>query len=110
LWVDLHRVLADALEASLGPREDRDPAQRLFAGSRADALRTSIAKACRAAGIPLFSPHDLRHRRVSLLHLRGTPWARIGEWVGQRNLAVTADTYTHVLTDETELDYGELLA
>jgi hypothetical protein len=55
--------------------------------------------------IPLWSPHDLRHRRVSLLHLRGVPWARIGEWVGQRNLAVTADTYTHVLTDETELDY-----
>jgi integrase len=76
----------------------------------ADALRTAIAKACRAGAIPLFSPHDLRHRRVSLLPLRGVPWARIGEWVGQRNLAVTADTYTHVLADETELDYGELLA
>jgi hypothetical protein len=34
------------------------------------------------AGIPLFSPHDLRHRRISLLHLRGMPWARIGEQVG----------------------------
>jgi integrase len=102
LWIDLHPVLAEALEARLGPREDRDPEQRLFAESGADALRTSIAKACRAAAIPLFSPHDLRHRRVSLLHLRGVPWARIGEWVGQRNLAVTADTYTHVLTDETE--------
>ena len=109
LWIELHPALADALEASLGPREDRDPEARLFAGSGADALRTSIAKACRAAAIPLFSPHDLRHRRVSLLHLRGVPWARIGEWVGQRNLAVTADTYTHVLSDETELDYGTLL-
>ena len=109
LWIDLHPALADALEATLPPREDRDPEARLFAGSGADALRTSIAKACRAAAIPLFSPHDLRHRRVSLLHLRGVPWARIGEWVGQRNLAVTADTYTHVLTDETELDYERLL-
>ena len=43
---------------------------------------------------------DLRHRRVSLLHLRGVPWARMGEFVGQRNLAVTANTYTHVLVDE----------
>lgn len=68
-----------------------------------------MAKACKAAGIPLFSPHDLRHRRISLLHLRGVPWARIGEQVGQRNLAVTANTYTHVLTDETELDYARLL-
>jgi integrase len=102
-------ALADALEASLGPREDRDPNVRLFAASGADALRTSIAKACKAAGVALFSPHDLRHRRISLLHLRGVPWARIGEQVGQRNLAVTANTYTHVLTDETELDYEALL-
>jgi len=108
--IELHPALADALEASLGPREDRDPEARLFADSGADALRTAIAKACRAAAVPLFSPHDLRHRRISLLHLRGLPWARIGEWVGQRNLAVTADTYRHVLTDETELDYELLLA
>jgi hypothetical protein len=38
------------------------------------------------------------------------PWARIGEFVGQRSLSVTADTYTHVLSDETELDHEELLA
>jgi hypothetical protein len=29
---------------------------------------------------------------------------------GQRSLAVTADTYSHVLADERELDYAELLA
>jgi integrase len=110
LWVELHPVLADAVEAQIGPREDRDPEARLFASSGADAIRTSIAKACKAAGIPAFSPHDLRHRRVSLLHLRGMPWARIGEFVGQRNLSVTANTYTHVLTDETEVEYERLLA
>jgi hypothetical protein len=43
------------------------------------------------------------------MHLQGNPWARIGEFVGQRNLSVTADTYTHVLVDEAELDYGRLL-
>jgi integrase len=107
---ELHPVLANALEAALGSREDRDQAARLFADSGADALRTAIAKASKAAGIPLWSPHDLRHRRISLLHLRGVPWARIGEFVGQRNLSVTADTYTHVLVDEAELDYGRLLA
>jgi integrase len=110
LWVDLHTVLAEAIEANLGPREDRDPDARLFALSGADALRTAIAKACRALGVPLFSPHDLRHRRISLLHARGVSWARIGEQVGQRNLRTTAETYTHVLADETELDYRRLLA
>jgi hypothetical protein len=34
---------------------------------------------------------------------------RIGEALGQRNLAVTANTYSHVLADETELDYEALL-
>jgi integrase len=110
LWVDLHPMLADALEEQLGPREDRDPELRLFTASGADALRTSIAKACKAAAVPLFSPHDLRHRRISLMHLRGIPWARIGEFVGQRNLAVTANTYSHVLVDEAEINYAALLA
>ena len=30
--------------------------------------------------------------------------------VGQRNLAVTANTYTHVLADEVELDYESMLS
>jgi len=110
LWVDLHPALAQALEQELPHRRFRDPDARLFAGSGADALRTAIAKACRAEGVPPFSPHDLRHRRISLLHARGWSWARIGEHVGQRNIAVTAGVYTHVLMDETEVDYTELLA
>ena len=32
-----------------------------------------------------------------------------GEFVGQRSLSVTADVYTHVLSDETEVDYAALL-
>jgi hypothetical protein len=35
--------------------------------------------------------------------------ARIAEFAGQR-VTVTANTYTHVLVDEGELDYAELLA
>jgi integrase len=109
LWIELPDVLADALEVSLGPREDRDPAARLFANSGSDALRTAIAKACKAAAVPLFTPHDLRHRRLSLMHLRGVPWARIGEFVGQRNLSTTANTYRHVLVNEAEVDYADLV-
>ena len=54
------------------------------------------------------SRHDLRRRRISLLRLSGVPWARIGESSGQRNLAVTANTYGHVLMIETELAYEEV--
>ena len=107
-WVSVPPVLFQAVTA-LVPREDRVAGRPVFQGFSADRLRTAIGRACRAAGVPTFSPHDLRHRRISLLHLGGVPWARIGENVGQRDLAVTANTYTHVLADEAELDYQELL-
>jgi integrase len=110
LWVDLPDTLADALEASLPARDDRDGAARLFPGVTADRLRTAIARACRANGVPVFSPHDLRHRRISLLHRQGRSWAEIARFVGQRKLSLTADTYTHVLVDGAELDYAVLLA
>jgi integrase len=91
LWVELPEVLADAIEATMPPREDRDPGGRLFPASGADALRTSFAKACAALAIPVFSPHDLRHRRISLLHQQGRSWAEVGAFVGQRKLSITAD-------------------
>jgi integrase len=76
----------------------------------ADRLRTAIGRACGAAGVPVFSPHDLRHRRISLLHRQGCSWAEIARFVGQRKLSITADTYTHVLVDGAELDYADVLA
>jgi integrase len=110
LWVDLPDPLADAIETTLPPRDDRDVAARLFPGVTADRLRTAIARACKAAGVPVFSPHDLRHRRISLLHRQGRTWAEIGRLVGQRKLSITADTYTHVLSDGREIDYGTLVS
>jgi integrase len=102
-------VLADAVEANLAPRDDRDPEAPLFRDVSADRLRTAIARACRAAGVPVFSPHELRHRRISLLHRQGRTWAEIARFVGQRKLSVTADVYTHVLSDGREADYAGLL-
>jgi integrase len=109
LWVELPDVLGEAIESTLPPREDRDAEAPLFPGVGADRLRTGIARACKAAGVPVFSPHDLRHRRISLLHRQGRTWAEIGRFVGQRKLSVTADTYTHVLSDGAEVAYEELL-
>jgi len=109
LWVELPDVLAEALEASLGPREDRDVDARMFPGVTTAQLRMAIGRACKAAGVPVFSPHDLRHRRISLLHRQGRSWAEIARFVGQRKLSVTADTYSHVMSDGQELDYREVL-
>jgi integrase len=109
-WVELPDVFADAIEASLPPHGRRDLTARLFADSGADALRAAMGKACAKAGVRRVKPHDLRHRRISLLHAAGYSWAEIGARVAQRDIATTANTYRHVIADRTELDYAELLA
>lgn len=108
-WVQLPDDLYEAIVERLPAHEDRDPSAPLLAGITADRLRTAIARACRDAGVPRFSPHALRHRRISLLHRQGRSWAEIGELVGQRSRIVTADRYTHALVDYREVDRAKLL-
>lgn len=108
-WVQLPDDLYAAIIDRLPAREDRDPAAPLVDFGTTDALRTAIGRACRDAGMPTWSPHDLRHRRISLEHHKGVSWAEIGARVGQRNLSTTADTYTHVLMDYREIDRSKLL-
>jgi integrase len=108
-------TVGDAAGGHLRGRAQRRAARRslperpVFVGVTGDRLRTRLTKACIAAGVPSFSPHDLRHRRVSLLHLGGMPWARIGELVGHDDITTTSRVYTHVVTDEREIDYKVLL-
>lgn len=109
-WVSLPPDLFAAVVATLPPREDRDPEAPVFPGLTQERLRTAITRACKATGTPAWSPHDLRHRRISLWHRQGETWALIGQRVGQRSLSVTADTYTHVLIDDRELDHCALAA
>jgi integrase len=108
LWVSLPDRLAEAIEATLPPRDDRDLNARLFADSGADALRTSITKACKAAGVPHWSPHGLRRRRGSLLSKQGYSLAEVAERLGDTKV-VTAEHYLYVLSDPREIDLDALL-
>jgi hypothetical protein len=101
-WVSLPPSLYAAVLATLPPREDREPDRPVFPGLTQERLRTAIARACKASGTPVWSPHDLRHRRISLSHRQGETWALIGARVGQRSLSVTADTCTHVRLDDRD--------
>jgi integrase len=107
-WVPVGDEIFGAV-AAIVPREDRDLAAQVFDGFGADRLRTAITRACKAAAIPSFSPHDLRHRRATLWHLKGVPAADAAAWLGhsaQEHLR----TYAHAaLFDRSELNYVELL-
>jgi integrase len=107
-WISPPELLYKHVQA-LCARDDRHADRRVFEQVTGDKLRTALGRACTAAAVPAFSPHDLRHRRVSLLHLGGMPWARIGELVGHDDLMTTARVYTHVVADERELDYPALV-
>lgn len=108
-WVPVPELIFDAV-AELMPRDDRDLAAQVFAGLSADAFRTAIAKACRAAGVPVFSPHDLRHRRATLWHLGGIPAAEAAMWLGH-SPTEHMKTYAHAtLSDRSEIDYERLLS
>jgi integrase len=107
-WVPVTEVVFQAVTDTV-PREDRYRAALVFPGCGADRLRTGITRACKAAGVPTFSPHDLRHRRATLWHLQGVPAVEAASWLGhsaQEHLR----TYAHVVVDSAELDYPDLLA
>jgi integrase len=106
-WVPVPELVFEAVVETV-PREDRDMGAQVFPGFGADRFRTAITRACKAAGVPTFSPHDLRHRRATLWHLQGVPAVKAASWLGhsaQEHLR----TYAHVVVDRAELDYADPL-
>lgn len=109
-WIDPVDPDIHAAVCALTPCEDRDLDARVFPHLEDTRLRRAITRACKATGTPHWSPHDLRHRRVSLLVLRGTPIPRVSAYVGHARGSMTLDTYAHVLLNGSELDYTALIA
>ena len=100
-WLQIPDWLMELLLATCPP-EDRTAERPLFLwlhkmSHPIQAANKTMRNACKVAGIPHFHPHDLRHRRISLWHGQGIPAREIGDRVGQRQIAVTLDVYTHVM-------------
>lgn len=87
-WVDVHPAVFAAV-VDLCPRDDRTPTRRVFDGFKADAFRTQLGRVCVAAGVPVFSPHDLRHRRISLLLRGGVDPVSVSRHVGHARASMS---------------------
>jgi integrase len=108
-WVPVTQAVFAAV-VELVPREDRDLDVAVFPDFGADRFRTALQRACKASGTPVFSPHDLRHRRATLWHLSGVPAADAAAWLGHTPTEHLR-TYAHAaLVERGELNVSELLA
>ncbi len=98
-WVAVpEAVMADVLDSC--PPDDRTAERRVFPGFTPDLARSVMARACKAAGIAHFHPHDLRHRYASVQIGRGVPVTELAAALGHSKKSMTLDVYSHVLLDE----------
>jgi len=92
--------LMEEIEATCPP-DDRTESRRVFPGANKNTVGNAIRNACRTAGTAAYSPHDLRHRYISLKIKEGVPVTEIAAQVGHARTSLTLDTYAHVLVEET---------
>jgi integrase len=103
-WVQLPEWLMVAVGETC-PQEDRTPERLVFPGFAPMAVRAAMRRACIAAGIPHYHPHDLRHRRASLWHGQGVVGAEVAKRGGWSKPTVPLNVYSHVMPlDEVAAD------
>ena len=97
-WAAVSGWVLDEIEKTCPP-DDRTPERRVFPGFTPDVAKNVMARACKAAGIPHFHPHDLRHRYASVKIAEGVPVTDLAAQLGHSRKSLTLDTYSHVLVN-----------
>jgi integrase len=69
-WVAVPEWLMEEITETTPP-DDRTAERKVFQGFTPDVAKNVMSRACKAAGIPHFHPHDLRHRYASVQIGRG---------------------------------------
>jgi integrase len=97
-WVAVPGWVIEDVAATCPP-DDRTPQRRAFPGATRQVLGIAMRRACKAAGLPLYSPHDLRHRYASVKVREGVPVTELAAQLGHAKKSMTLDVYAHVLVD-----------
>ncbi|ERM17908.1 hypothetical protein P615_02095 [Brevibacillus laterosporus PE36] len=63
---------------------------------RTNVVREYFKEVCKRAGVPVLSPHALRHTHAVHLLESGANIKYVSERLGHASVKVTADTYLHV--------------
>ncbi|WP_339156569.1 tyrosine-type recombinase/integrase [Actinomadura luteofluorescens] len=59
-----------------------------------------FSKLAQRAGLGHWHPHELRHSGASLMLAQGTPLHVVSEILGHAGIAITKDTYGHLIVDD----------
>jgi integrase len=97
-WVAVPAWLMVEIQESCPP-DDRLAEQRIFPGCTRHAAGGVMRRACAAAGLAHYHPHDLRHRYASVKIAEGVPVTDLAAQLGHSKKSLTLDTYSHVLVD-----------
>jgi len=107
-WVQLPEWLFTAIEETCPP-DDRAPERRVFQGITEARLYQAMRRACQMAGVPHYTVHDLRRRRITLWHHEGVPPKDYMTRSGHTRYSVSLDVYTHSMPTE-EVPWERLAA
>jgi integrase len=95
-WIYLPEWLMEAIEETC-PLEDRVPDRKVFQGISGASFYQAMRRACTTAKIPNYSPHDLRHRRITVRHQSGVVARELAERAGHARASMSLDVYSHVM-------------
>ena len=104
--LDLPRALVRALAAHKLASADTGDDALVFVSTTGTPLnwrnlaRRGLVAACKRAGVPVISPHGLRHAHASALLADGWDLAAVSARLGHANVSITATTYSHLIEDE----------
>ena len=73
-----------------------------------DLITDWFRRLARAAGLPAIRLHDVRHSYASAALAAGVPAKVVSERLGHANIAITMDTYSHVLPGLDEQAAGQV--
>jgi integrase len=79
------------------PFEDRTPERKVFQGITEASAYQAMLRACQAAKVPHYHPHDLRHRRITIWHRSGVPARELAERAGHARPSMSLDVNSHVM-------------
>jgi integrase len=100
-WPPVPEELLDEI-AELVPLEDMQRERRVFPRLTDIQVRKDLERACRDAGIASYSPHDLRHRRISLWYADLRDAVALKVCSGHSRASMLTDVYAQVLIDHAD--------